>query len=258
MTDLLDQPIADAPAPEPAPAPESFARRRGADLAANVSVLALLWLAYSAARGVTADELSTAMANAGDVLHFQTVVGLPSELAFQQNVLDRTDLVKGANVYYIAIHFPITAIFLGWAWLRHRHRFDRIRNTLVGVTFAGLVVHVAYPLAPPRMIQGFVDTAAVFGPSPYDLEVSSAANQIAAMPSLHVGWALIVALGVVWILESRWRILAFAHPVVTAVVVIITANHYWTDAIVAATLVAVGWCGFRRAGGLTRSMRSPD
>ncbi len=222
-----------------------FLRRRGIDLAVNVSMLGALWFAYSAARGVTAGELSTAMANASDLLHFQTVVGLPSELSFQQNLIERTQLLKGANIYYIAIHFPVTVAFLVWSWLKHREHFARIRNTLMAVTSVGLVVHVVYPLAPPRMIRGFVDTAEVIGPNPYDLEVSSAANQIAAMPSLHVGWALLVAIGVIWVLDTRWRYLVLAHPIVTAVVVVVTANHYWTDAIVAASLVGILWIAFR-------------
>lgn len=223
----------------------SFLRRRGVDLAINVLMLACLWFAYSAVRGVTADDVSTAMGNAADLLHFQTVVGLPSELAFQQNVIGQTELLRGANIYYIAIHFPVTVAFLVWSWLRHREHFARIRNTLMAVTVVGLVVHLVYPLAPPRMIRGFVDTAEVIGPSPYDLEVSSAANQIAAMPSLHVGWALLVALGVIWVLDTGWRYLVLVHPVVTAVVVVVTANHYWTDAIVAASLVGIVWVAFK-------------
>ncbi|MGI9596256.1 MAG: phosphatase PAP2 family protein [Acidimicrobiales bacterium] len=219
---------------------------RGRDLSANVALLGGLWFIYSAVRGVTADDLTTAMGNASDLLHLQSVVGLPSELSFQQTVLNRTGLLRVANIYYVAVHFPATLGFLAWAWLCHRDRFSRIRNTLIGVTGVGLVVHVLYPLAPPRMINGFVDTAAVLGPNPYDLRVSAAANQIAAMPSLHVGWALLVAMGIIWILESNWRFVAVAHPAVTVGVVVITANHYWTDAIVAASLVFLGWVAFRR------------
>ncbi len=226
----------------------AFVRVRGADLVANIGLLAMMWFAYSAVRGVTSDDVATAMGNAGDVLHFQHVIGLPSELSMQRTLLGRTTLLRAANVYYVAAHFPVTVGFLSWAWLRHRDRFARIRNTIIAVTAAGLAVHVVFPLAPPRMLSGFVDTAAVFGPNPYDLKIASAANQIAAMPSLHVGWAFLVAIGIIWILRSKWRFLAIAHPVVTAAVVVITANHFWTDLIVAVSLVLVSWVGFRKYG----------
>lgn len=235
--------------PHRAPGPDTKPLRlRGGDLIANVGLLGLLWFAYSAVRGLTADHVTTAMGNASDLLHLQHVLGLPSELSLQRTVLDRTALLKVANVYYVAVHFPVTLVFLGWSWLSHRNRFSRIRNTLVGVTGAGLVGHVLYPLAPPRMISGFVDTAAVLGPNPYGMKISAAANQIAAMPSLHVGWALLVALGIIWILKSNWRFMAVLHPALTVVVVVVTANHYWTDAIVAASLVVVGWAVFRNSG----------
>lgn len=220
---------------------EVIKRRSMLDLTANVVVLGLLWMGYSAVRGLTADDVSVAMSNAADVLSFQHSIGLPSESSLQQHLIERTTVLRGANVYYIAVHFPATVVFLAWVWVRHPQRFARVRNALVAVTCAGLVVHILYPLAPPRMTSGFVDTAALLGPSPYDLRVSVAANQIAAMPSLHVGWALLVSLGVAWIIESRWRFAVFAHPVVTAGVVVVTANHYWMDAIVATALVGVGW-----------------
>lgn len=220
---------------------KSFIKSRRVDFAVNISILAALWLAYSAVRGVTADELSIALGNASEILRVQELMGLPSELSFQQSFLDRTGLLKGANIYYIAIHFPVTIAFLGWIWLKHRDRFSRIRNTLVGVTTIGLLLHVTFPLAPPRMVEGFVDTAALLGPNPYDLEVASAANQIAAMPSLHVGWSVLVAIGIIWVVKSKWSLLALAHPVLTTLVVVVTANHYWTDAIVAAALVLTWW-----------------
>jgi hypothetical protein len=96
------------------------------------------------------------------------------------------------------------------------------------------------PMAPPRLVPAFgmVDTGTLLGQSVYPARTSSGvANQFAAMPSVHVGWALLVALGIVLVTRSRWRWLALLHPVLTAVVVTVTANHYWADGIVAAGLV---------------------
>jgi len=216
------------------------------DLFTNVLALGALWLLYTAVRMVTAEEFSIAVGNARELLSFQRSLGLPSELTLQQDFLDRTGIVKMANIYYIAAHFPVTIAFLAFAWAFRRNQFSRIRNTLIAVSAVGMVMHLLYPLAPPRIMGkipgfGFVDTGALLGPSPYDLGAAEAANQLAAMPSLHVGWALLVAIGVIWMFESRWRWLVVAHPAITTLVVVLTANHYWTDAFIAAVLVGLAW-----------------
>ena len=92
----------------------------------------------------------------------------------------------------------------------------------------------------------FIDTGQLFGPNPYDLGIAEAANQLAAMPSLHVGWSLLVALGVLGLSDHRWRWLVLLHPIITTTVVVITANHYWLDGLAAAVLVVVAWLAFSR------------
>ncbi len=219
--------------------------KRVVDLITNVVALAALWMLYAAVRGVTAEEYSVAVGNAREVLSFQRSIGLPSELLLQRDLLGQTGIVKMANVYYLVAHFPVTVAFLAFAWTFRRAQFGRIRNTLIAVTGIGMVIHLVYPLAPPRMLDsplfGFVDTGALLGPNPYDLGIAEAANQLAAMPSLHVGWALLVAIGVIWMFDTRWRYLIAVHPAITTVVVVLTANHYWIDAFIAALLVTIAW-----------------
>jgi PAP2 superfamily len=137
------------------------------------------------------------------------------------------------------VHFPATLACLVWLYLRHPVHYLWVRRSMVTLTAVALVVHVLYPLAPPRMLPGFVDTGAVFGPNVYgDSATNSVANQFAAMPSLHVGWALLVAIGLVSAGTSRWRYLWFAHPILTVLVVVATANHYWIDGLVAGGILA--------------------
>ncbi len=211
------------------------------DLAMNATVLVGLFFAYSYVRRVTADEWTAAIVNSGEVLNFQRWLGLPHEGSVQVLLLGRPRVVRAMNFYYMWAHFPVTAAFVAWAWAFHRPAFGMIRRTLITVTGAGLILHLVYPLAPPRMLPGFVDTGALFGPSPYDIDASAAANQIAAMPSLHVGWALIVALSIVWLAPGRARLLALVHPLITLAVVVLTANHYWLDGFVAIMLVIGAW-----------------
>ncbi|MGI8536970.1 MAG: phosphatase PAP2 family protein [Mycobacteriales bacterium] len=100
-------------------------------------------------------------------------------------------------------------------------------------------MHLLVPLAPLRMMPGFVDIGVLFGQSVYDGSLGGAANQIAAMPSLHLGWAVLVAVGTLATLRTRWRWLIVAHPPITLLVVVVTANHCWLDALVAVALLAV-------------------
>ena len=229
---------------DPSPSTPEAASSRALDLATNVVVLGALWFLYSAVRGVTAEEYQVALANANRVVSFQHSIGLPSESLLQRDFLGQVGLLKLANIYYLAAHFPVTVGFLAFTWGFRRASFNRIRNTLVAVSAVGMVIHLLYPLAPPRMLPrmfGFVDTGRIVGPDPYDLGIAEAANQIAAMPSLHVGWSLLVAIGVIWMFDSKWRWLIAIHPAITTLVVVLTANHYWTDAIIAALLVGLFW-----------------
>jgi len=100
-----------------------------------------------------------------------------------------------------------------------------------------LIGHMFFPLAPPRMMPGWVDTGVLLGQSVYGPSTDSGvANQFAAMPSLHVGWAFMVAVFLIRATRSRWRWLWIAHPLLTFTVVVVTANHYWLDGLVAISL----------------------
>ena len=209
----------------------------------NVVTFGLLWLGYSTVRRITSDSLQLAQENAVRVVDFQEKIGLPSEAVLQKQILDVDWIVHVANVFYFVMHFPSMIIFLFWAMLRKREWMARIRFSLICTTAAGLIIHLAFPLAPPRLteIAGFVDTAKVFGPDPYKLGIAKAANQFAAMPSLHVGWALLLAMAVLSISKNRYRWLILLHPIITTIVVVVTANHWWLDIFVGAILGWAGW-----------------
>ncbi|GAA3292718.1 phosphatase PAP2 family protein [Streptomyces cinereospinus] len=167
-------------------------------------------------------------------------VHLPGEGLVQSLLLHDGALVHLANTYYATVHFPATAAFLVWLYLRRPGHYVWARRVLAAVTAAALVLHLAFPLAPPRMLAatGLVDTGRVYGPSVYGSpETDQLANQFAAMPSLHFGWALMVGIGLVVATRSRLRWLWLLHPSLTLLVIVGTANHYWLDALVAAALL---------------------
>jgi len=140
------------------------------------------------------------------------------------------------------VHFPLTVVFLLWGFfLRPAVEYVWARNLLIVMTFLALVLHIAFPLAPPRMFPGwgFLDTGRVLGPFAYGDEMSHVANQFAAMPSLHIGWAALIAF-VVARTGPRWlAALALVHAVLTSVVVVVTANHWWVDGLVSLVLLGL-------------------
>lgn len=209
-----------------------------------------LFLLYRQGRLLAGDDVQRALGNGASLWRFERWLHLPSEETLQDLVLGDHAIVRGANWYYVGAHFPVTILFLVLVYARARRHYGRVRNAMALATALGLGIHILYPLAPPRLVGsiGMVDTGSVFGPSPYRGAVQTAANQFAAMPSLHVGWAVLVGI-VTWRLAPhalRW--IGWLHASLTTLVVVVTANHYWIDAAVGTMIVLL-------ALRLTRSRR---
>ena len=206
----------------------------------EVCLVAALFLLYRAARLVTADDVQQAMANARIIRGLERAIRLPDEAALQQWLLTVPHVIGLANHYYVAVHFPATAAFLIWGYLRRpREQYLWARRLIVTQTLLALALQLLIPLAPPRMLPRFVDTMATIGPSAYEGSAAGLANQYAAMPSLHIGWAALIAV-VVWrTTRAPIRWIAAAHASATVFVVIATANHWWLDGFVAAVLLGL-------------------
>ncbi|MFJ8739000.1 phosphatase PAP2 family protein [Embleya sp. NPDC127516] len=213
------------------------------DAARELFLVALLFGVYKLGRGLASGETGTAFSNAKQLLTMQKDLRLPDEAAIQDWFMQSHAAVTFCNKYYAYVHFPATVAFLLWLWIRHREHYKWVRNILAMMTGAALIIHILVPLAPPRKMPGFTDTGMDAGDSPYSGAGAKIANQFAAMPSLHVGWAVVVALGVaaVWHTAGSGRKVAswavWLHPAITLLVVVVTANHYWMDAVVAVLLM---------------------
>ncbi|MEU2908583.1 phosphatase PAP2 family protein [Streptomyces massasporeus] len=225
---------------EPAPAGSDAIARP--PLVRELLLVAGLFLVYKFGRQLATGHTGEAFHNAHRVWDFERAVQLPGEGVAQSLLLRGDGLVHVANTYYAAVHFPATVAFLVWLYLRRPVHYVWARRVLAAVTAAALVLHLLFPLAPPRMLAatGLIDTASVYGPSVYgNPATDSLSNQFAAMPSLHFGWALMVAVGLIVATRSRWRWLWPVHPLLTLLVIVGTANHYWLDALVAAALIGL-------------------
>ncbi|MEU3502152.1 phosphatase PAP2 family protein [Streptomyces hundungensis] len=219
--------------------PETTASRP--PLVRELMLVTALFLVYKFGRRLANGHEASAFDNADRVWSWERALHLPGEGSVQQLLLHGDTLVKVANTFYATVHFPATVAFLVYLYLRRPGHYLWSRRVLAGLTAAALVLHITVPLAPPRMLTtaGLVDTAQVYGPSVYAAtpDTDTMANQFAAMPSLHFGWALMVAIGLIAATRSRWRWLWLLHPLLTLLVVVGTANHYWLDALVATALL---------------------
>lgn len=163
---------------------------------------------------------------------------LLSEHTVQGWFLPHPLIVQIANLYYDTMHFSMMIVFLFWLFIRHRDAYPRWRTTLALLTASCLLIQLI-PVAPPRMIPDLdmVDTAMKYGQSVYGTATGFRADQLSAMPSVHVGWAVLIAVCTYRVSTSRWRFVGIAHAVMTVLVVVATGNHYWGDGIVAAALL---------------------
>ncbi|RSS33511.1 phosphatase PAP2 family protein [Streptomyces sp. WAC08241] len=249
--------------PTPGPAGPDAGEGEGADgegpgaaprppLLRELLLVTALFLVYKFGRLFANGHEARAFRNADRVWDAERALHLPGEGAVQQLLMHGEPLVRAANTYYATVHFPATVAFLVWLYLRRPAHYLWSRRVLALLTAAALALHLLMPLAPPRMLAaaGLVDTARVYGPSVYGAvpETDSMANQFAAMPSLHFGWALMVAVGLIAATRSRWRALWLLHPLLTLFVVVGTANHYWFDALAAAALLGLALLAVRAPG----------
>lgn len=221
------------------------ARRRAPRSSAAAREAALVFLLYALWRifdGVDV-HLEGGQRRGLQVWHLERALGLGTERWLQQQILGWPVVVQAANIYYAVWHAPAVIALLVWLYFRHRDSYAHWRSVLAISTGADVLIRLV-PVAPPRLIPqlNFVDTAALYHQSVYGRFGAGVSDQLAAMPSIHAGWALLVGVAAWRVSTSRWRWIAVAHAVLTLLSVVVTANHWWLDCIVAALiLVPISW-----------------
>ena len=199
-------------------------------------IVAGLYLGYVGARALTPTRVGTADAHAAQVVAFERAWHLNVEVAANESLSAHPGIASCATYYYAALHFLVTPLVLVWLWRRRPEAYAWLRSGLAIASAIALLGYRFWPLAPPRLaVSGTRDTlAGVLGQSH---GAASLVNQYAAMPSLHVGWAVWCAVAVMATGRGWVRFLAVLYPTATTLVVIGTANHYVVDVIAGAAVV---------------------
>lgn len=173
-----------------------------------------------------------AMRHATAILTLERHLGIAVEAPLNRALVAHPALAVVANVYYVVMHEVVTPAVIFWIYRWRRGRYPYARFLLAAPTLLGFTLYYVVPVAPPRMLHGFVDSMARFtSAGSYDTgPMSHTAAQFAAFPSLHVAWALWCGVMVCWLCR-RWymRVVALCYPCATSVVVLATANHYVID-----------------------------
>ncbi|HTA06152.1 MAG TPA: phosphatase PAP2 family protein [Solirubrobacteraceae bacterium] len=199
-----------------------------------VELLAIGWLLflYDAVNNLAPLRLSVALGNARGILHVERVLHIDPELTLDRWLASHQTLADILANYYDNAHFVVTLGLLGYLWWSRADLYKPLRNVLVLVNVIGFVVFWLFPVAPPRMLDGFTDVVAsthAFG-SWHTGALASQANQLAAMPSLHMAWAGWCTLALWRISKRTWvRVLAVVYPCLTALAVLATGNHFLLD-----------------------------
>jgi PAP2 superfamily len=197
-----------------------------------------------------------ALRNAELVIDAERAVGLFVEESVQKAFLGWDWFIRFWNIFYGSFHFVVTAAVLIFLFHRFPARYRRYRNVLAFTTALGLVGFVLFPLMPPRLLDAgppfganlvqydFVDTLHTIGGlwSFGSGAMSKVSNQWAAMPSLHIAWATWCLMATWPVLRRQWtRVLFSLYPVATLFAIVVTANHYWLDAVGGLIVLLAGW-----------------
>jgi membrane-associated phospholipid phosphatase len=208
-------------------------------------VVWLFWL-YDVINNLAPIRHALAIANAVGVLHFERSLGLDPELAINRWLGAHATLAMIASYDYFFAHAVVTFAVLVLVWRRVPERYIRLRTLLVIINLIAFAVFWRYPLAPPRLFPGlgYIDVVARAHAlvSWHSGVLVHDADQFAAMPSLHVAWAIWSAIGI-WHLTRRAviRALAAAYPILTCFVVLGTGNHYLLDVLAGAGTVGLAF-----------------
>jgi hypothetical protein len=216
---------------------------------AEVAALVGLYFLYEVLRGTGGMNLPLALAHTSNIVDLERALGVFHERDVQDwaNGLPLMPFLLGTA--YMSLHGLVTVGVMRWIYRRRPDAFPLVRTTLVGATAIALVIYVLYPAAPPRLAGlGFADTVS----SGAHLNLSSDFlgsfyNPLAAVPSLHFGYALLSGVALAVLAERQWvRVLGALYPALMLFVIVATGNHFLFDAAAGGSVVvASGWIARR-------------
>ncbi|MDA4885360.1 phosphatase PAP2 family protein [Streptomyces sp. MS2A] len=217
----------------------------------ELPLIVLVYACYSAGRLLVRGDVADAVDHGLAILDIEKALFLNAEHPLNRLFTREPWIGVPADFWYASLHYLVTPAILIWLFRSRAVRYRAARTWLMTSTFIGLIGFTLLPTCPPRLLDashGFVDTMAQYssygwwgGAASAPRGMGGMTNQYAAMPSLHVGWAL-------WCGVMLWRyggtraakVVAVVYPLGTTIVVMGTANHYFLDAVAGAAVMGAG------------------
>jgi PAP2 superfamily len=216
------------------------------DVVRQVLLFAAAYYGYRMVRGTVDDPVGAAVAfqHSREVIHFEQSLGIFVEPSIQGWVSTKPAIIDFASWMYLNAQFTVTMASLVYIYLRHNSSFYFVRNMFAVAMWTANVGFIVFPAAPPRFFPewGFVDSVSSLTRVSHDsVAVNSLVNQYAAIPSMHVAFALMIAVPLARLSKHRvTRAIWAVYPFVVTFVIIATANHFVTDAVLGALTAAFG------------------
>jgi hypothetical protein len=213
----------------------------------ELALFAFTYALYSAGRFVAIGDMDVAVGNAGSIADLEQSLGVNVELSVQ-SALDGSWLLWVLNHLYLAAQLIVVPGALVWLHRRSREHYVLLRNTVLATWLIALPIYALFPVAPPRLADvGLVDTITTQTGLALDSKLTTSLyNPIAAVPSLHAGFAVAVSAALAAAAGSPiTRVLAWLWAPLVCLAVVATGNHFVAD-IVAGVLVTVAGYGLGR------------
>ena len=205
------------------------------DFTRQIAILVSVDLAYTFVRGIVDSERAVAFAHGRQVMDLEKSIGTFFEPSLQAFFLPAQWVIDFANQVYLNAQFSIAIGFLLWLYLFRNDAYYFVRNMFVVAMGIALVGYTLYPTAPPRMFPeyGFVDTLSAYSDVGHDSSLAKIfINPYAAVPSMHCAFAMMIGgTGVLVCRHAVSKALWAMWPLLVSWVTIVTANHYWVDAV---------------------------
>jgi hypothetical protein len=208
-----------------------------------------MWFAayylYRLVRGVVDGQVAESFAHARGVVGLERGLGSFFEPGLQSFLLDHANwLIDAANLSYVNMHLFGTTTFLLWLYFARNDAFYFVRNMFMVAMGIALIGYVVFPTAPPRFLPewGFTDTVTnMVGSEPANT-ANVLYNPYAAVPSMHVAFALMIGFSGAKLVSNRvLKTLFRGYPLWVTFVTIATANHFWVDAALGACAAAAAY-----------------
>ncbi len=225
-------------------------RRTRRDVIREVVLVVGLYVAYSATRLAASGSWDVAKGHARGILDVERRLHIDVELALNTWTSQHQWFEIATSYWYQSMHYLVTPTVLVVLFLRRPLLYRPARTALMGATFLALFGYFFFPTAPPRLLGEYVDTVSEtsrwgWWPSAAEQAASGASsvtNQVAAMPSMHVGWAVWVSAVLCVLVRPLWaKIAVWGYAVTTTLVVMLTGNHWILDAVAGAAIVLGCW-----------------